>query len=94
MTHRQIASCTVITASGTTLGKVTDMVYDVDAYTVVQFVVTTGLLKTHEYRIHPHQILSITEKEITVEDTVVPLRGSEDTAIPTGASPAMMRETE
>lgn len=94
-THHDLTKLVVQTESGTVLGKVADTVYDMDSYTIVQFVVTGGMLKSHQYWIHPNQIVSITSGHMIVQDTVE--RITEDKALPSqaaGASPAMMRETE
>ena len=95
LSYQTLQKYTVHTASGEVLGKVSDVVYDCESYTIVQFVVTGGMLKSHVYHIHPNQIVSITSGHMIVQDTVE--RITEDEALPSrtaGSSPAMIRETE
>jgi uncharacterized protein YrrD len=70
VSHQTLQKYTVQTASGEVLGKISDIVYDCDSFTIVQFIVSGGILKSHLYHIHPHQIISITSACITVQDTV------------------------
>lgn len=94
MTHSQLSTYVVRTKSGATLGKLTDVVYDMESYTIVQLVVTSGLIKTHEYRIHPQQIVSITDSTIVVDDTVAEIASADTKTSTIRSTPAMMRESE
>ena len=95
MSHQVLQKCTVQTASGEVLGRVSDVVYDCESYTIVQFVVTGGMLKSHIYHIHPHQIVSIASTLITVQDTVERIVEEETSSSQApSTSAAMMREVE
>jgi uncharacterized protein YrrD len=95
MSHQALQKCTVQTALGEVLGKVSDTVYDCESFTIVQLVVTGGMLKSHLYHIHPHQIISITSTLITVQDTVERLAQDQTSSSRApGTSAAMMREVE
>lgn len=94
VSHTQLVKLSVVTQSGVELGRIDDIVYDIDQHQVLQYVVRSGMLKQHEYRIHRAQVVSVTAQVMTVEDTVErskkELQNTE--SLPSGASPAMMRE--
>lgn len=93
MTHGQLSALGVVTESGQELGKAHDMVYDIDAYSIVQLVVTGGMLKRHEYTISVEDIVKISDTRIVVRDAAVRPKASSSDVLPQGVSPAMMRKS-
>lgn len=95
--HTQLIKKQVETKSGKELGKISDVVYDIDTYTIVQFVVSSGLLKSHHYRIHTNQIIAIQKEKIIVDDTRTPITAEEKEGSfpgPTEATPATFSQVE
>jgi sporulation protein YlmC with PRC-barrel domain len=68
----------VETASGVALGKVYDVEIDAEQHTVQAYLVRRQLLSNplnadaHTLRIHPHQVQTVTEKKMIVDDATVP----------------------
>lgn len=95
VTYSQLTKLLVRTESGTELGHVHDVVLDVDSHAAVQYILTSGMIRTKTYEIAPKQILSITETEMIVEDTLTPILNEEvEQSMPAGATPVMLVETE
>jgi sporulation protein YlmC with PRC-barrel domain len=94
MQYSQLMKLSVQTKGGIELGRVEDMVYDIESHTIVQYIVRSGMLRQKEYRVHPSQVLTITTTTMIVEDTCIYDGETESTSrrVPSGASPAMMRD--
>ncbi len=61
----------VFTESGTRLGKIGDVVFDIDHHTVWHYVVNSGgLMNKDMYLVRPIQVRSITLEKMIVEDNV------------------------
>lgn len=82
----------VETQSGVYIGKVTDVILDIEQYSVVQFKVQHGF-KRQTLLIHPGQIKRIEEKRIIVIDAVMKeLEAETESPIPAKAEQVAMRE--
>ncbi len=68
---KQLKKMTVETMSGTKLGKVQDIVMDIDDQTVVQYQVKHTGISGSDYLINRDQIARFEEKRIIVYDTVL-----------------------
>lgn len=93
MTHAQLSKLPVQTESGKELGRIHDVMYDIDGFGIVQIMVTGGMIKRSEYTIHIEQIVQITAAHIVVRDAVLGAISERTKPLPQGASPAMMRES-
>lgn len=60
----------VRTVSGTKLGKVHDLVFDVDGHQILQYVVKPNLFGTDTYLIGKDQVVRITAELMEVDDSV------------------------
>ena len=77
---KQLKKMTVETLSGTKLGKVQDVIMDIDEQTVVQYQVKHTGISGSDYLINRDQIARFEEKKIVVYDTV--LHKKEKNSIP------------
>ena len=84
----------VETQSGVYVGKVADLILDIDQYSIVQLKVSRAFKREH-LLIHPGQIKRIEEKRIIVVDTLL-RRETSEAESPLGAKvePVIMREME
>lgn len=94
ITLSQFKKLKVETKSGQTLGKVYDLVFDVEGQSVVQYFVRQTIM-SEKYLISRNQVISINDKKMVVEDSVKKIenesemeRGSVD------VSPVAMRKIE
>ncbi len=69
--YSQLKKLPVETRSGTVLGRVSDVVLDVEVQHIVQYEVKQSRLSTKKYVINREQVVSITAEKIIVEDAVV-----------------------
>ncbi len=92
--HSQLTKLMVRTESGTELGRVHDVMYDIDSHAVSQYVVTSGILRQTTLEVAPQQVLSITMTEMIVEDTLTPIENEAEQTMPIGANPALLAESE
>ena len=91
--HTQLEKFLVMTESQEELGRVHDVIYDDSFHTVVQYIVTSGMLRQKEYHIAPSQIKKITEKYIIVDDACVATKQKQELPLSfSDPNPAMMRE--
>lgn len=70
LNFKQLKKLPVETMSGTRIGKVQDIVMDLDDHGVVQYIVKSSL-GSEEYTIGRDQIARFEEKRIVVYDTVI-----------------------
>ena len=82
---KQLLHLPVETEGGTHLGEISRVNIDVERHIVSNYIVKSSLLPrlfAEELMIAPSQVVSITAKKMTVEDSVVPA------ATPAAATPA------
>lgn len=94
ITFSELKKKRVETQSGVYVGKVIDLILDVDQYSIVQLKVSRAF-KREQLLVHPGQIKRIEEKRIIVLDTLI-RRDAPELESPLGAKvePATMRESE
>ena len=68
---KQLKKLPVETLSGTRIGKVQDIIMDLDDQSVVQYIVKSSGLGSDEHTISRDQIARFEEKRIVVYDTVI-----------------------
>ncbi|OGH67123.1 MAG: hypothetical protein A3B90_02185 [Candidatus Magasanikbacteria bacterium RIFCSPHIGHO2_02_FULL_41_13] len=68
---KQLKKMTVETLSGTKLGKVEDLIIDLDEQTVVQYQVKHTGISGSDYLVNRDQIARFEEKKIIVYDTIL-----------------------
>lgn len=84
----------VETQSGVYVGKVVDLILDIDQYSIVQLKVSRAF-KREDLLVHPGQIKRIEEKRIIVLDTLLRKEASEmENSLGVTVEPVTMRETE
>lgn len=71
MSLKQLKKMTVETLSGTKLGKVQDIIFDIDGQVVVQYEVKHSGMTGTDYIIHRDQVVKFEEKKMIVYDTVI-----------------------
>lgn len=71
MSLKQLKKMTVETLSGTKLGKVQDIIFDIDGQMVVQYEVRHTGISGSDYIIHRDQVVKFEEKKMIVYDTVL-----------------------
>ncbi|MBI2990351.1 MAG: PRC-barrel domain-containing protein [Candidatus Magasanikbacteria bacterium] len=90
----QLKRLQVRTQSGIYLGKVRDFVVDSSDHSIVQYIVRSRRLASREYLIHRNQVLSISETQITVEDSLAASRQVTEEKSPNRAEPVSITEVE
>lgn len=88
----------VVTRSGKVLGKIYDIIFDVETQSVVQYLVKSSMvgLNMGKYLIGRNQVVGIDGKKITVEDNIEieGLKNDDpDKEINIDPSPAMMNKS-
>ncbi len=68
---KKLISLPVFTQSGEHLGKVTDINLDVDEQAVVEYLVTSGIIKHLNLLIKTAQVKSITAEKMVVDDAAL-----------------------
>lgn len=71
LTFKQLKKMTVETLSGTTLGKVHDIIFDTEGQNIIQYMVKSGTLSKEELLISRDQVVRFEEKKMVVYDTAV-----------------------
>lgn len=71
MSLKQLKKMTVETLSGTKLGKVQDIIFDIDGQVVVQYEVKHTGIGGIDYVVHRDQVVKFEEKKMIVYDTVI-----------------------
>lgn len=74
LTLKQLKKMTVETMSGTRLGKVDDIIFDIDEQMVVQYQVKHTGISGSNYLINRDQVARFEEKKMVVYDTVIKRR--------------------
>jgi sporulation protein YlmC with PRC-barrel domain len=74
---KQLKSLSVETVSGTKLGHVSDLVFEIDGQMIVQYIVKAHALSTHVLTIGRDQVLRTTVSKMLVEDRVAVDEGKE-----------------
>jgi sporulation protein YlmC with PRC-barrel domain len=80
MSLKQLRKMIVETLSGTKLGKIQDIIFDIEGQVVVQYEVKHTGISGINYLIHRDQIVKFEEKKVIVYDTV--LKQSEKKKMP------------
>ncbi|MBT3817404.1 MAG: PRC-barrel domain-containing protein [Candidatus Magasanikbacteria bacterium] len=90
---KQLKKMTVKTMSDMVLGSVTDIIFDTDGQSVVQYEVKHGFFEK-EYLIHRDQVSGFEEYVMRVYDTAAPQekKKKERLDIPVHPEPVAMRE--
>jgi len=89
---KQLKKFVVETKSGMHLGKVLDVVLEIDGHSIVQYEV--GGLISKKYLINREQVMSISDKKIIVEDNVGSIEVKKVHGSAHSPEPAMMIEVE
>ncbi|MBI4427071.1 MAG: PRC-barrel domain-containing protein [Candidatus Magasanikbacteria bacterium] len=71
ITLKQLKKLPVVTKSGQLLGRVRDVVFDIDGQFVAQYEVAASLLSGKKYLISRDQVLSVSAEKIVVDDDVM-----------------------
>lgn len=71
LTFKQLKKMAVETLSGTTLGKVHDIIFDTEGQNIIQYMVKPGTLSKEEFLISRDQVVRFEEKKMVVYDTAV-----------------------
>lgn len=71
VSYKQLKKMTVETLSGTTLGKVHDIVFDTEGQNIIQYVVKAGTIATEENLVSRDQVVRFEEKKMIVYDTAI-----------------------
>lgn len=71
LSFKQLKKMTVETISGTKLGKVEDLILDIDGQVVVQYEVKHTGISGGDYSIHRDQVVKFEENKMIVYDTVL-----------------------
>ena len=94
ITYKQLKKLSVETKSGKYLGRVCEVVFEIDGQLVAQYEVSPSMLSGKKYLISRDQVLSINAEKIIVSDGVMVVevgeKGVERTAVT--AEPVAMRE--
>ena len=93
-TFQELKKLPVETESGFYLGKVVDLVLDIETESVIQLVVKQGVFLREEVLISRAQIVAITVEKIIVEDTVRPIEDDGGKALSVDTEPVAMSEVE
>lgn len=89
----QLKKYIVETESGARLGKIFDVVLDIDAHAVAQYAVRHFFFSLKEYLISPNQIVRFEENKMIVQDTVAKVGAEKERRqVVPKAEPVMMRE--
>lgn len=71
LTFKQLKKMSVETISGTPLGKVQDIIFDIEGQNIIQYIVKSGTITTEEHLISRDQVIRFEEKKMIVYDTAV-----------------------
>ena len=69
LTFKQLKKLTVETLSGTVLGRVHDIVFDIDGQNIIQYIVKSGTINPDESLVSRDQVVRFEEKKMVVYDT-------------------------
>ena len=87
MSHTQFMRLPVVTVSGAKLGTVRRIILDIDTFSISQCEVKSALHPRRSHLISHDAIVAVSEKQITVSDSVVK-GGVEESVLPVrGTSP-------
>ncbi len=90
---KKLKQLSVETKSGTNLGKIADIIFDIDSHTALQYIIKPSFISAREYTIAKDQVLSINEEKMIVEDNTISQEKKEkETKKTLSPNPAMMRE--
>ena len=70
VTLKQLKNLEVETVSGTHLGKIFDIVFEIDGQLVAQYEVKSSILSTKKYLISRDQLVRFESEKIIVDDNV------------------------
>lgn len=87
LSFKQLKKLAVVTVSGTVLGKVHDLVFDVEGQMILQFQVSSGLMSGHEYLINREQVRGFNQKQMVVDDNVQAVQTPSPTKVVKTSSP-------
>lgn len=73
LTLKQLRALRVETVSGTSLGHVHELVFEIEGQMIVQYLVRSSLLSNKEYLISRDQVVRFEEKRMIVDDAVRPI---------------------
>ena len=90
----QFRQLKVRTHSGVYLGKTKDCVIDCTDHSVVQYLVRAHRLATREYLIHRSQVLSVSDTEMIVEDSLISSSQVPEAKTSNRPEPVSMTEAE
>lgn len=68
MQFSKLKNLPVFTQSGVKLGQVSDVEIDLDSQSILRYVVKRGIVSRETLLVHRGQVISITDKKITVDD--------------------------
>ncbi|OGH71706.1 MAG: hypothetical protein A2921_02905 [Candidatus Magasanikbacteria bacterium RIFCSPLOWO2_01_FULL_43_20b] len=71
ITYKQLKKLPVETKSGKYLGRLRDIVFEIDEQIVVQYGVSPSLLSGKKYLISREQVLNISAEKVVVDDSVM-----------------------
>lgn len=89
---RKLKKYIVETESGVKLGKVSDLILDIDDHSVVQYVVRPAFFSSKEYLIGHQQIVRFEDSKIIVEDTIAKVGIKQKSKATASPEPVMMRK--
>ncbi|PLX26474.1 hypothetical protein C0581_04395 [Candidatus Parcubacteria bacterium] len=92
----ELKRLSVETKSGNVLGKIKDIIVEVDGQMIAQYIVKPTMLGRTQYIINRDQIIGVQNKKLIVDDNVGMDKVSEksDERMPSSPEPIAMRESD
>lgn len=70
LSFKHLKNYSVETASGTKLGHVADIVFEIEGQLIAQYIVNSSFMSSKEYTVSRDQIVRFEDKKIIVDDNV------------------------
>jgi sporulation protein YlmC with PRC-barrel domain len=84
---KQLKTLHVETTSGQTLGKIHDLILDIDSQSILQYEVRASMIGGKEYLISRDSIIRFEETKMVVDDNIKPISSKEEKTKLTGMTP-------